>query len=610
MKIGNRTEFINQLAIAAGATPSEIEAEITSAEARGMDPWQGLLRQDRVTLFDVMIAALMASEGGDDLPARTLAISEDDALPDFDAIIDVEIESMLAVGERNDPARRTMILCDPETKGYSDSALDRFMVLLMDSERTITGILRVPQKRIDLIRSAHRSRDVSSKSSEDVDQYRIFDEIARGGINEGASDIHITVGGGVTSIAFRVDGDLAPWRKVPLNEAQGIALLSSMHNSLAERSSVKGDFNPRIEQDAVIERAYENGLVRFRYSALPIEPGSVDITLRIIHISARARARSMVDLGYSPDQADALDRMFSKGGGMVVFAGTTGSGKSTSMANMLTKYTAEHPGKKVRTVEEPVEYRIPGAFQTSVRRLRDDASDFLRVLRQIMRADPDVIMVGEIRDNDTAALAVQAVRSGHLCISTLHANSAPVCYDRFSGMGVGRLDLASIGLVHGFVYQKLVQVLCPHCKISMADFRRAAGEGERPILQRLDNYLARHGHSDSAIAWRNPSGCDRCRRRGISGREVCAEILQPRPAILEHVASGNSNMLWREWRSLINLDAPDLMEGRTSFEHALYKMVRGIVSPLSVESEFGFLDDLDFEFVDRQLGLESHGKKD
>lgn len=429
---------------------------------------------------------------------------------------------------------------------------------------------------------------VAEQAEDLTDLQREFDELGHEAFKRGASDIHISVRRGRAEIKLRVHGELEPFRD--MSEEKARELCSMAYNTLPEAGSTKQGFNPRATQDAVIERLFPEGMIRFRYSGLPLAPAGFDVTLRVIPIGIKTERKSMAMLGYSIDQCQTLDRMFSHSSGMILFAGTTGSGKSTTLAHALMGVAEGLPGKKIRTVEEPVEYRIEGAYQTPVVRVHGDSRDFSIVLRQLMRADPDIIMVGEIRDADTAHLAIQAVRSGHLCVSTIHADGAPVCYDRLAGMGIGRQDIASVGLVVGFVYQKLVQVLCPHCKVPASQVTTSAEGTDARDRALLDRVRAVAGTLDG-VFFRRLKGCEHCNYRGVIGRTVCAEILRPTPEMLEAVSHGASKDLWKHWRASIRKDAPQMMVGRTAFEHALWKMGQGVVSPASVESEFRFLDE-------------------
>jgi len=449
---------------------------------------------------------------------------------------------------------------------------------------------------LDVVLSVWKQRR-SSNNDTDPEQSSVlhaeWDSVIREARRLGASDIHLSGSSGRGEFRFRIHGELE--HHSAITEAHAISLAASMYNTMVDEGSTSGGFNPRETQDAVVTRSYPEGTLRLRYSGLPVEPAGVNVTLRLIPIGVTIKPKSPAELGYAPDQCDLLERIFARSSGLILFLGTTGSGKSTSMANLLMQLVKDRPGKQLRTVEEPVEIRIPGSnvSQTSVVRSKDDNGNaFVDVMRALMRSDPDYLMVGEIRDPDTAGLAIQAVRSGHLCVSTLHADGAPLAYDRLSGMGVPRSDIASVGLVAGLIYQRLVPVLCPHCKVPAVDIRTRHGAENDGVLRRLTAYL---GGDLQNIYFRNTTGCKECQGRGITTRTVCAEILIPKPAMLHAIAKADSRALWLAWREQIDPARTDLMAGKTAFEHALWKMMQGIVSPVDVEKEFKFLDEPAFE---------------
>lgn len=449
----------------------------------------------------------------------------------------------------------------------------------------VRGHVHATQEVVEAIHEAFRQR-LQSGGESNSDEHRLFDKIGQDALEKRASDIHITLFPETAEVKFRVKGELKHY--MDLSRDRGENLVASAYNTLFESGSTKKGFNEREYQDAVIERLYPQGLVRFRYSGLPIAPSGADITLRLIPIGVETGKRSLRDLGYSEDQVEVLERVFSRSAGMVLVAGTTGSGKSTTLAVAVEDIADQHPGKKIRTVEDPVEYRIRGAYQTPV------IGDFMLALRQIMRSDPDVIMVGEIRDIETANVSIQGVRSGHLLLSTIHANGAPVCFDRLAGMGVSRQDLATIDLIAAFVYQKLVPVLCEHCKVPFADYA-ASTSADMKLLRRLRKSV---GDDVQSIFFRKHDGCPHCDHDGITHREVVAEILRPTPAMSHAIAAGDSMAIWKLWRATINENDPSDMTGRTAFEHALYKMRQGRVAPQDVEAAFKFVDESPFEIAE------------
>ena len=527
-------------------------------------------------------------------------------LPDWDIVLNDLAQPLasngppkdvLVLGTRDDLAsnrRRGFILATQSALG-SHRYATLFAKMMTEGYANRATLVLVDASTIEVVLSEWKTRTTSGSDKGDRSSSEVqglWDTIIQDALNLGASDVHLEATLGKTEVSFRIHGELEQ-QVMSLTEDDGMNLASAMYNTMVDEGSTKEGFNPRITQDAVVTRQFPVGAVRLRFNCMPIEPSGISVTLRLIPVGLSIKPKTAAQLGYAPDQCEALSRIFSRSSGMILFVGTTGSGKSTSMANMAMQLVKDRPGKKLRTVEEPVEIRIPGASQTSVARSKKDdganGDEFIDVMRSLLRADPDYLMVGEIRDYETAALAMQAVRSGHLCISTLHADGAPIVYDRLSGMGIPRGDIASVGLIAGLVYQRLVAVLCPSCRVSASEIAKEDKAEHSGVIRRLKEYL--NGDSLDGIFFKSDVGCRKCGHRGIIGRTVCAEILVPKPNMLQAIADGDSNALWRMWREEIDTDHPESMRGRTAFEHARWKMRGGVCSPVDVEKEFRFLDE-------------------
>lgn len=595
MNVMRQRLLFGEALVAVGAcTAEQVEQALREAQRSGRRIGEVLQAAGAATRNDVFHARHLQGE--------QVLVKRLTDLPDYDTVLSdpsgrigaTRRDARFALlGATHDRIKRCFLLL-PEDRAELKAAAMGLVQLAADKGYRLAGRLIGTPELVELVyKTLDDNAALVVEAGEDASElHREFDRIAHDAFRMGASDIHISVRRASAYVALRLHGDLEQYQD--MTEERATALCRSVYNTLCERGSTKDSFNPAALQDGVIERMYPEGMVRFRYSGLPIAPDGFDVTLRIIPIGVATRRKSFAELGYSPDQCAALERMFAHSSGLILFAGTTGSGKSTSLAHALMKVAAERPGKKIRSVEEPVEYRIEGAYQTPVVRVHGDSRDFLNVLRQIMRADPDILMVGEIRDADTAQLAIQAVRSGHLCVSTIHADGAPICYDRLVGMGVSRSDLSSVGLVIGLVYQRLVQVLCPACKVPATELERSSDPTVAASLRRV---LHVNNGTLEGIHYKRHGGCEACGRRGVVGRTVCAEILRPTADMLTAIREGASTQLWKLWRQTIQHGQDGNMTGRTAFEHALWKMRQGIVSPLSVEAEFCYLDETPWEGI-------------
>lgn len=583
------------------ATIEQIDRALQDSQKTGRKLGATLLADNIVSKNDLIHAAFVQNE-----PVIVLERRLD--FPDFDMVLSEpgsvlkfsdRSENFILVALRHDRDDRAFLIQAHDTDGDT-FALTAAQAAIRQKFRVISRI-RTSRENLNVVfreldhsgggpSVASSSIRVASIQDGPTDQQRRFFDLGRRALKERASDIHIWTQRGTGRIVFRIDGVLEYIDHITQEDA--FELFHSIYNTLTETGSTQEGFNRAQMQDAVVEHRYPEGTVRFRYSGMPIGHDGHRVTLRVIPVGATSKPKTFSELGYSTDQCEMLERMFSYSSGLIVVSGTTGSGKSTTIANALgnmakeaTPPNSDVPAKLIATVEQPIEITIPGVLQTAVP--GEEREDFLEVLRQNLRSDPDVIGVGEVRDEESAHVTIQAVRSGHLCLTTVHADSAPLVYDRFVGMGVSREDLAGVGLVVGFIYQKLLRVLCERCKVPASDLMDVASPA---LLAQLERIRKRVGTLEG-IYYRNETGCPACKARGVTGRTVCAEILRPTPAILQAVAANDSTGVWRLWRSTIKPDRPADMTGRTAFEHAIYKMQLGLVSPRDVEREFRYLDE-------------------
>lgn len=503
-----------------------------------------------------------------------------DRIEDLPHFVDIHIHGgVIVLDDAQDSGHSFIVAIDGE---YQPRDYAEAVTSARQRHRSRWDKIPVSQELFAVLRDGKHHRHVTS--AEDLSEaQRRFDDLAQEALQKRASDIHITVNDNFAKIAFRIHGRIVPHRTLQRTTAE--AICKAIYNTFAETGSTKEGFNPNRALDGLIERVYAGGRIRFRFSSLPIAPSGFDVTLRIIHIESTEQ-RTLEELGYESEQIEMIERMFAYSSGMIIVAGATGAGKSTTLATVLRKLAQTKPHKKIRTVEEPVEIRIPGAAQTPVLRLNDDGSDFLLMLRQMMRSDPDIIMIGEIRDHDTAALAFNAVRTGHLCATTIHAASVLQTYQRLMGLGISPDDLASYGMILGIVSQTLVPVICQRCgaPVTESDDKELIVRCEKVFGELLSNV-------------RVERGCTHCNGTGVVGRTVAAEVLRPRDpemlrALQERRINDAERILRRGKRyGDIRQILDEGLVGRTAFEHALLKCSRGEVGVTGIEDQFHLLDD-------------------
>ena len=264
-------------------------------------------------------------------------------------------------------------------------------------------------------------------------------------IKQGASDIHIEPRDDYVSIRYRIDGELKETNRLPKK------VLLALVSRIKILSNLKID-ERRAPQDGRFKIVVGSGQYALRVSTLPIVEGE-KVVMRILNESNKAA--TLEELGFWGASLEQLEHALTRPHGMILFTGPTGSGKSTSLFSILSRMN--WPTVNISTVEDPVEYKIPGVNQVQVNPIA--GMTFANGLRALLRQDPNIIMVGEIRDSETANLAVQAALTGHLVFSTLHTNNAATCLPRLLDMGVEPFLIAST--VRIVVAQRLVRRLVP-----------------------------------------------------------------------------------------------------------------------------------------------------
>jgi general secretion pathway protein E len=322
-----------------------------------------------------------------------------------------------------------------------------------------------------------------------------------------ASDVHVEPFGDYFVVRMRIDGLLVTARTAPRARFDAVCsrikLLSGM--DIGER---------RLPQDGRQSIRIAGQDLDLRVSSLPSAWGE-SVVLRLLGKSTRLPQLS--ELGVNDHQAEQLLSLVDKPNGVVLISGPTGSGKTTTIYRLLVHLN--NGARKIVTVEDPVEFDLPGVVQMPVR--ADIGLSFAAGLRSILRQDPDVIMIGEIRDPETARIAVQAALTGHLVISTIHTNSALAAAPRLLDLGVETFLLADV--LRGLVGQRLVRRLCPHCAAPSDADRCEAYEALRP--------QGAAGAFAEAPVWREPVGCAHCGHTGYLGRLGLYEIATATPAL-------------------------------------------------------------------------------
>jgi len=416
---------------------------------------------------------------------------------------------------------------------------DKFEIHLATEENILLAIESYREgvaSEIDKVIEVEKEIDVTDQvvSQEDIAEdspiAQTVNLLLEYAIRSGASDIHIEPREDTVSVRYRIDGVLREANRLPKN----------VHNALVSRIKILSNLKideRRVPQDGRFKISVAGKAYAFRVSTLPITSGE-KVVMRILNEGSRAL--TLQELGYWGAALARINDAIIQPHGMVLVTGPTGSGKSTSLFSILS--ILNDPTVNISTVEDPVEYRIQGANQTQVNPVA--GMTFVAGLRALLRQDPNIIMVGEIRDGETANLGVQAALTGHLVFSTLHTNNAATCLPRLLDMGIEPFLIAST--VRAVVGQRLVRTLCKVCKESyepdsteVSEIQRMFGIGDAKDMQTLSGLEAQAAKEnigemlDLSIVsgtitklWRpHDHGCNECNGTGFKGRMGIYEVL-------------------------------------------------------------------------------------
>ena len=327
-------------------------------------------------------------------------------------------------------------------------------------------------------KGAEGSHDISFESAAEADStvVRLVTSTLYDALKAGASDVHLETGAAGLTIKYRIDGVLTAAQTMPGSELaeQVISRIKVMSElDIAER---------RVPQDGRFKARREGREIDFRVSVMPSVFGE-DAVLRILDrqaLTSQLQGLTLDALGFSEKLKEELRRLSTEPYGMLLVTGPTGSGKTTSLYAVISEVNrGEH---KIITIEDPVEYQLPGVLQIPVNEQK--GLSFARGLRSILRHDPDKIMVGEIRDPETAEIAVQSALTGHLVYTTVHANNAIDVLGRFQHMGVDSYNLVSA--LNGVLAQRLVRIFCKSCRSKgCAECRGTGFRGRKAIGELL-----------------------------------------------------------------------------------------------------------------------------
>ena len=392
------------------------------------------------------------------------------------------------------------------------------------------------------------SRQELLRLTEEEPIVRMTNSILAEGVKRRSSDIFVEPEEKNMRVRYRVDGLLQ----------EGVLASRAMHAGVVSRIKVMSALDiaeHRIPQDGRIKIKVKERYVDFRVSVLPSYFGE-KVVLRILD-----KNQTILDierLGFEPSPLQALKKAVSHPHGMVAVCGPTGSGKTTTLYSVLK--LIDDPQKNLVTVEDPVEYQIEGINQVAIR--PEVKLTFASALRSILRQDPDIVMVGEIRDSETADVAIKAALTGHLVLSTLHATTAVGAITRFINMGIEPFLITSSLLLAAS--QRLVRKVCLKCKESY--------EPSRELLKQL-GVKEKDLNGKTPLFWRG-QGCDRCGKKAYTGRAVLLEALTLSPTVKAMILKGAQEH---------ELKRQGCAEGMMTLrENGIAKVLQGITTPEEV----------------------------
>lgn len=376
--------------------------------------------------------------------------------------------------------------------------------------------------------------------AEDAPVIRIVNNLISQAIVEGASDIHVEPMEAGVRVRYRIDGILHEKQMLPKKIQPGVItrlkIISNM--DIAER---------RLPQDGRISLRFEGRSIDFRVSTLPGVFGE-KVVLRILDKSSSLR--TLDQLGFSEVSLRAFEKIITQPYGMILISGPTGSGKTTTLYSCLSRLNS--PTKNIITVEDPVEYQLKGINQVQVN--EKAGLTFANALRSILRQDPNIILIGEIRDRETAQIAIEAALTGHLVFSTIHTNDAASIPTRLIDMGIEPFLVASS--IIGATAQRLVRKICPKCKVQQTP--------SKEVLEHLGFPI------EEGLAFYKGTGCDNCSQTGYKGRVAISEILPISPLIQKLILSRASS------KEILSQARADGM--KTLIDDAMTKAAEGLTS--------------------------------
>jgi len=440
------------------------------------------------------------------------------------------------------------------------------------------------------INESKRRGAVNLVIKDDDRNLALYEDLIRGAFNIGATDVHFEMNfSGRTEVRLRLFGRMRPWKTFEtdlLLDAVGAGYFGKTKTGTASAAS----WSKERSLNTITEHTIDGLQVNGRFSTYPVI-GGLDVVVRLLTNDTNAsKVASLRDLGYAESQiTSGLRLAIEKNSGMLAIVGSTGSGKSTTLKTVMNELPNKEQLKRF-SVEDPVEYLMPGVRQISIQRgADDDAAEvkkkFLSALRMLVRMDPDVVMIGEIRDSETAEIGSEMVQTGHRVLTTLHGDNIIDALSRMTGrlINIPPELIGTKNYLSAVMYQKLMPVLCEKCRVPATTVLNPE------VIEVLQSKFSLNV---DLMRCASHDGCPECRVEGMAsegtkGLTVAAEILVPTQEIRDAIRVKDWERVEQIWRGARTtaFDDPD-MTGKTAFEHALYKASIGAIDPRDIERDF------------------------
>lgn len=550
MRISDKT--LTKILERQGVLPGEKIAAFTEDARRNGNTLQEQLLRERI-FEEVQLTKMFAEYAGfdfveinpDNIHEDVLARLPERIARQYNAVVYQIDEDGTAHFAIDDPD-------DVEAISFIQKELGANSILHIATHTNILNCLELYRgdvdKELSQVIDVQREDNEASKEvteadvAEDSPIAKTVDLLLEYAIRSQASDIHIEPREGYVQVRYRIDGVLKEVNQLPKN------VLAALISRVKILSNLKID-ERRVPQDGRFKVKVAGKQYALRVSTLPIADGE-KVVMRILDESNKTI--SLEELGYWGYSLNVINQAITEPNGMILVTGPTGSGKSTSLFSVLSMLN--RPEVNISTIEDPVEYKIPGVNQTQTN--SKAGMTFASGLRALLRQDPNIIMVGEIRDKETANLGVQAALTGHLVFSTLHTNNAATCLPRLLDMGIEPFLIAST--VKAVVGQRLVRKLCNDCRIEyepseteVAEFTQLFSNlGDNAFLRihELEKQAAEQGIGGNTEVnstetninklWKaNSEGCAECHNSGYSGRVGIYEVLGNTVAVQKLITS-------------------------------------------------------------------------